>query len=83
MNRNPVQIPPPPHFASLEFPKNRAVLHVLEVATRLQVSRQHVLDLIEEGRLRAINIANSSPGGRKSYRIPVEAWEAYLRENLL
>jgi len=73
----------PTQFPSLKFPADRAVLQVAEVAKRLRVSKYHVVGLIEEGKLRAINVAGSSPVGRKRYRIPVEAWEAYVRENLM
>jgi len=73
----------PTEFASLRFPADRTVLQVMEVARRLRVTKRHVLDLIEEGRLRAINVAGSSAIGRRRYRIPVEAWDAYVRENLM
>ena len=43
-------------FPSLAFPKDRTVLYVAEVAMKLRVTEQHVLDLIEEGKLQAINI---------------------------
>jgi excisionase family DNA binding protein len=64
-------------FGKLLFP-GRTVLYVGEVAERLDISEQHVLDLIDEGRLLAINIGG---GTRKFWRIPVEAYERYLEEN--
>jgi len=59
------------------------MLYVFEVAARLRVSQQHVVNLIEEGKLRALNIGGANPKGRRCYRIPVEAWETFVRENLL
>ena len=57
----------------------RFTLRVEEVARALSVSGRHVIDLIEEGKLRAINIGGENPSGRKFYRIPVEAYRDYLR----
>lgn len=65
-------------FNGLLFP-GRKVLYVSEVAGRLQVSERHVIDLIEEGKLRALNVGGDNASGRKFYRIPVEAYEAYLK----
>jgi excisionase family DNA binding protein len=44
-------------FPSLAFPKDRSVLMVGEVAARLRVSEQHIVDLIEEGKMAAVDIA--------------------------
>lgn len=65
-------------FASLAFAKDRQVLYVFEVAQKLRCTQQHVLDLIEEGKLQAVNIAGKD-ARRVCYRIPVEAWTAYVR----
>ena len=54
-------------FTSLMFEKRR-VVYVEEVADTLDVTRQHVLDLIEEGKLHAINVG----GGTDSVRVPRE-----------
>ena len=59
----------------LAFP-GRSVLYVREVAEKLRVTEQHVLDLIEEGKLRALNIGG---GSRKFYRIPVPWYQEYLK----
>lgn len=69
-----------PDFPSLAF-DNRTSLHVFEVAAKLRVSNQHVLDLIEEGKLRAVNIAGENSTDRRYYRIPVEAYNQYIKEN--
>ena len=45
---------------------------------KLRVTEQHELDLIEEGKLQAINIGG---GGRNFWRIPVEAYKAFLNAN--
>lgn len=70
-------------FPSLRFDPSRTVLYVFEVAARLRVTEQHVVDLIEEGKLRAVNIAGENASGRKYYRIPPEAFDAYVRANTL
>ena len=56
-------------FPSLAFPKDRSVLTVGEVAAKWNVSDRHVVDLIEEGKLVAFDIA-----GRRDYvRAPMTA----------
>ncbi len=72
-----------PDFASLKFDPSRTVLYVFEIARKLAVTETHVTDLIEEGKLRAINIGGKGTSGRRFYRIPVEAWNAYLEANTL
>jgi uncharacterized protein (UPF0261 family) len=47
-------------FASLAFPKDRTVLYIGEVAERLRITEQHVSDLIEEGKLQAIDISGGA-----------------------
>ncbi len=49
-----------------------------EVARRLLVTEQHVLDLIEDGRLQATNVGRRN---RKFWRIPHGAYERFIREN--
>jgi len=55
----------------------RSVLYVSEVAKRLEVTEQHILNLIEEGKLQAIDIGG---GSRHFWRIPVPALETFMRE---
>ena len=65
MNHPPQQM----DFPSLAFPKDRTVLTVGEVAAKWNVSDRHVVDLIEEGKLAAFDIA-----GRQDYvRVPMNA----------
>ena len=64
------------NFGNLLFPRERTVLYVSEVAEKLEVTDQHVIDLIEEGQLNAINVGG---GLRKFFRIPVHEYEAFLR----
>lgn len=70
-------------FPSLKFDPSRTVLYVFEVAQKLRVTEQHVVDLIEEGKLRAVNIGGEHASGRKFYRIPPEAFDAYIRAHTL
>ncbi len=61
---------------ALAFPADRRVLNVREVAVRLRLTEQAVTDLIEEGALQALNVGGHA---RHYWRIPVEAYEAFLR----
>ena len=70
-----------PDFPSLKF-EGRTVLYVFEVAHKLGITEQHVIDLIEEGKIRALNIAGKNSIGRRYYRIPIEAYEDYIRSIL-
>lgn len=69
------------------FP-GRTVLRVEEVAKALAVTTQHVRDLIEEGKMAAINISGSpiTPGNitaaeRAYMRIPVSAFDHFVKQN--
>ena len=54
-------------FPSANWPKDRTFLTVGEVAAKWEVSDRHVIDLIEEGKLSAFDIA-----GRQDYvRVPM------------
>lgn len=71
-------------FPSLAFPKDRQMLYAHEIAAKLRVNVRHVYDLIEEGKLRAINISGGNNlTDRRCLRVPVEAWNAYIVENTL
>jgi hypothetical protein len=60
-------------FASLAFPADRRVLTVGEVAPVWRCTEQHVIDLLEEGKLAGFDIA-----GRHDYmRIPTAAIAAF------
>jgi excisionase family DNA binding protein len=56
--------------------KTRAVLLIAECANKLGVTDQHILNLIEEGKLSAIDVGG---GSRHFYRVPVAAWEDFLK----
>lgn len=57
------------NMPSTDFPSDRKVVTVTEVAARWEVSNRHVIDLIEEGKLMAFDIA-----GRQDYmRVPKAA----------
>jgi len=66
----------PPHEPQRGLATEPAMLLVHQVARRLGVTTQHVRDFIEEGSLRAINVGKSC---RKFWRIPVEAYQAFLK----
>jgi hypothetical protein len=69
-------------FPSLAFDVDRQVLYPFEVARKLRCTTNHVFDLIEEGKMRAINIAGGNNlTERRFLRIPVEAWESFVRQN--
>ena len=68
-------------FESMAFPKDRQMLYPHEIAQKLRCTVRHVLDLITEGKLRAINIAGVNATDRRFIRIPIESWEKYVREN--
>lgn len=63
-------------FASLDFP-GRTVLTVAEIAERLNFTVQHILDLIAEGELTAINGAGKG-ASRSSMRVPIEAYRNFV-----
>jgi len=67
---------PPEELQRSPFP-GRTMLYVHEVAERLKVTEQHVRDFIEEGLLRAVNVGS---GCRNFWRIPVEAYVAFLEQ---
>jgi len=70
-------------FPSLQFP-GRNSLRPQEIAERLQITTQHVFDLIEEGKIRAVNIAGANNiSDRRYLRIPVEAWETFIRDSIV
>lgn len=56
--------------------KTHAVLLVSECANVLGVTDQHILNLIEEGKLRAIDVGC---GSRRFFRIPIEAVNDFLK----
>lgn len=67
-------------FASLDFP-GRVSLRVEEVATKLGVTPQHVIDLIVEGKLQALDIRGHG-ATRALYRIPVECYRDFIVRSL-
>jgi excisionase family DNA binding protein len=67
---------------SLDFP-GRTTLYVHEVAAKLSISERHVADLIDEGRLRAVNIAGKNITDRKFYRIPIESYREFIQASLV
>ena len=64
-----------------EFFPGRTTLYPQEVAKALGCSKRHVCDLVEEGKLEAINIAGANKTSARFLRIPVSAFRAYVQEN--
>ena len=68
-------------FPSLDFP-GRTVLYPHECAAKLGCTVQHILDLIEEGRLPAINIAGGNNlSDRRCLRVPIEGWRKLIQDS--
>lgn len=63
-------------FDSIMFPSDRKILRVAEVARLLDVTEQHVHDLIEEGAIQALDVGGG--GQKRFWRIPREAYEAFV-----
>jgi len=66
-----------PEFNALRF-AGRSSLYVSEVAEKLRITEQHVRNLIDGGKLLAINVGTNE---RKFWRIPVEEFERFLKKN--
>ena len=60
------------------FP-GRTTLFVGEVARALRVTKQHVVNLIDEGFLSAIDVASGPLAKKRSLRIPVSSYDSYVR----
>lgn len=58
---------------------SRAPYMVSDVAKRLNVTVDHVYDLIEEGELHAIDVAGKG-ASRRLFRIPAESLTAFLKK---
>lgn len=72
--------PEQPLFPSLEFDRSRQRLTVAEVMQKLCCSKQHVINLIDCGKLRAVDIGT---GAHRYYVIPREAYDEMIRNNTL
>ena len=55
-------------------------LLVKEMAKKLSVSDQHIINAIEQGELGAIDVSGSA--ARTAWRVPPEWWEDYVREHV-
>lgn len=65
-------------FPTLDF-EGRVALTVDECARKLHCTPKHVLDLIDEERLLAIDISGAgNKSRRRTCRVPVEAWRDFL-----
>lgn len=64
----------------------RTVLYVREVARELRCVEQHVINLIEIGRLGALDVSTGRPYvpgkdklHRQALRVPVAAWDEFIK----
>jgi hypothetical protein len=79
---NSIARPEQMEFPSLAFPEDRSVLYPFELSMKLRCTLQHVLDLIEEGKIAAVDISGKGNlTDRRTLRIPVESWERFVKEN--
>jgi len=72
-------------LAESVFP-NRNFLMISEVSKVLKCTNQHVLDLIEEGQLVAVDISGPAVDrntARRCLRIPVSSYDNFLRTRVL
>ena len=67
-------------FPSLDFP-GRMTLMPQEIAEKLGISVRQVVDLIIEGKLRAMNLA-STGAARAYYRVAVEDYRNFVLSTL-
>ncbi len=66
-------------FDSLSFPKGVFTMRPRDIAIKLGCTVRHVYDLVEEGKIRALNIAGGDNStDRRFLRVPREAWHAVL-----
>lgn len=63
-------------FPSLDFP-GRTVVTVAELAAKIGVTEQHIVNLIEAGELAGLDTGRKGLG-RGWYRIPLESWHAWI-----
>lgn len=67
-------------FASLDFP-GCVTLTADNIAERLGISVQHVLDEVTEGRLAALDLAGKT-ATRRYVRVPIEAYRNWVLARL-
>ena len=69
--------------AELTPAEGRKVLRAEECAELLRCNVRHIYDLVEEGKIRAVNISGGNNlSERRFVRIPVSAWAEFIHENL-
>ena len=64
--------------AALRFPTDRTLLYLFEVAAKLDCHKQHIINLVEAGKLEAIDAGS---GTRRFLRIPVSSYYDFLLNN--
>lgn len=72
-------------FASIRASKlfpGRSTLYLHEVAKALSVSVAHIIDLIAEGKLSAVEITGKgNKSSREHWRVPVGDFDRFIEEN--
>lgn len=63
-------------FPALDFP-DRSVVTVDEIAKKLQYHRRHIVHLIEDGTLPALN-GKRDGKSQMSVRVPIESYRAFV-----
>jgi len=69
-----------PIFPSLQFP-GMTILTVDKIAKKLGYSCEHIIGLLEEGVLVGID-GSTKPMSRMSYRIPIDAYNQFIRQRM-
>lgn len=77
-SRMPEQLQFP--FPSLDFP-GRATLTVTEMAERIGVSDQTILNLADEGEIPGIDLKGKA-ATRRCLRVPIEGWRNFILKRL-
>lgn len=68
-------------FASLDFPEDRTVLTVGEIAAKTRYTVQHILNHIEAGELTALD-GSGKDAKRGSMRVPIESYRNFILRRL-
>lgn len=67
-------------FASLDFP-GRTTLHLGEIAEKLGVTVQHLLNEIEENAFAGLDLKGKK-ANRRNIRVPIECYRDYVLSHL-
>lgn len=68
-------------FVSLDFPGRAVPLQLWEIASKLGVSVDHLLNEVEAGSLKGLDLKGAQ-ATRRNVRVPVECYRAYVIERM-